>query len=77
MKKSCESMQRQLMSADLEEQIYRAKELREQELADIEKSIEEEAKAIADRTDQSERWITRQKSLATLQLRMRSQHTTG
>ena len=52
---------------DLEEQIYQVKkELRDADLAAVEKAIEDEAEKLADRTAFSERWISREKSLGNL-----------
>lgn len=51
----------------LEEQIYQVKQaIREKDLAATEKAIEDEAKKLADRTANSERWISRQKSFGNL-----------
>ncbi len=52
---------------NLEEQIYQVKQaIREKDLAATEKAIEDEAKKLADRTTNSERWISRQKSFGNL-----------
>jgi hypothetical protein len=52
---------------DLEEQIYQAKqELRDRDLQATQKAIDDEAKKLADRTANSERWLSREKSTGNL-----------
>jgi hypothetical protein len=52
---------------DLEERIFQVKqEIRDRDLKATEKAIEDEAKKLADRTSNSERWIEREKSVGNL-----------